>query len=41
MIRHTKTRQIGVQEINIIDIVKPITKFSATIDDPEKIDTYL
>ena len=41
MIRHTKTRQIGVQEINIIDIVKPITKFSATIDDPEKIDIYL
>ena len=41
MIRHTKTRQIGVQEINIIDIVKPITKFSATIDDPEQIDIYL
>ena len=25
-IKNTKKRQIGVQEINIIDIVKPITK---------------
>ena len=41
MIQNTKTRQIGVQEINITDIVKPITKFSATIKDPNKIDIYL
>ena len=30
-IQNTKKRQIGVQEINIIDIVKPITKFSVMI----------
>ena len=28
MINKTKTRQIGVQEINIVDIVKKITKKS-------------
>jgi len=27
-------RQLGDQEINIIDIVRPITKFAATIDNP-------
>ena len=41
MINKTKTRQIGVQEINIIDLVKPVTKFAETIDDPNKIDLYL
>ena len=34
-------RQIGVQEINIIDIVKPITKFSIMITDPNSINYYL
>ena len=37
----TKKRQIGVQEINIIDIVKPITKFSKMITDPNTIEYYL
>ena len=36
-IKKTKKRQIGVQEINIIDIVKPITKFSIMITDPNAI----
>ena len=40
-IRKTKKRQIGVQEINIIDIVKPITKFSKMITDPNSINLYL
>ena len=40
-IKKTKKRQIGVQEINIIDIVKPITKFSIMIKDPEMINFYL
>ncbi len=40
-IQKTKKRQIGVQEINIIDIVKPITKFSKMITDPNSIDYYL
>ena len=40
-IQNTKKRQIGVQEINIIDIVKPITKFSKLITDPNTINFYL
>ena len=40
-IKKTKKRQIGVQEINIIDIVKPITKFSKMITDPNSINYYL
>ena len=40
---HTKNkkRQVGVQEINIIDLVKPITKFSKMVTDPNKINYYL
>jgi len=30
-------RQLGDQEINIVDIVRPITKFAAVIDDPKKV----
>ena len=41
MIQNTGTRQIGVQEINISDIVKPITKHAATIENPEDIDIHL
>ena len=41
MINKTKTRQIGVQEINIIDIVKPITKYAKTVLNPKMIDIYL
>ena len=40
-IQKTKKRQIGVQEINIIDIVKPITKFSKMITDSNTINFYL
>ncbi len=40
-IKETKKRQIGVQEINIIDLVKPITKFSKMITDPLTINYYL
>ena len=40
-IKKTKKRQIGVQEINIIDIVKPITKFCKMITDPYSINYYL
>ena len=32
-----KTRQIGFQETNIVDIVKPITKFSYQIKNPNEI----
>ena len=41
LINKTKTRQIGVQEINIIDLVKPITKYAKTILDPKMIDIHL
>ena len=41
MINNTKTRQIGVQEINIIDIVRPITKYSHVLKNPEEIDIVL
>jgi len=40
-IKKTKKRQIGVQEINIIDIAKPITKFSKMITDANSINFYL
>ena len=40
-IKKTGTRQIGVQEINISDIVKPITKFAFTIQNAGEIDIYL
>jgi len=34
-------RQLGDQEINIIDIVKPVTKYAAMVHRPEKIKYYL
>jgi acetolactate synthase-1/2/3 large subunit len=34
---YSRTRQIGPQEINIIDMVKPITKYAVTVMKPEKI----
>lgn len=37
LIKKTGLRQIGIQETNIIDTVKSITKFSITVDKPEKI----
>ena len=34
---YSKSRQLGPQEINIIDVVKPITKYAVTIMKPEDI----
>lgn len=34
---YSKLRQLGDQEINIIDMVKPVTKYAVTIDKPEDI----
>lgn len=39
--RHLGLRQLGDQEINIIDIVRPVTKYAAMIRDPEKIRWHL
>ncbi len=41
MINKTNTRQVGVQEINIIDLVKPITKYAKVISNPNEIDIIL
>lgn len=37
----TSLRQLGDQEINIVDIVKPITKYAVTVLDPTKIKYHL
>lgn len=34
-------RQLGVQEINIVDIVKPITKYAVMVRDPNRIKYHL
>ncbi len=40
-IQKTRKRQIGVQEINIIDVVRPVTKFSKMVTNPDHINFYL
>ncbi len=35
------TRAIGFQELNIIDLIKPITKYAVTIEDPKTIRYHL
>ena len=34
---YTRLRQLGEQEINIIDMVKPVTKYAVTVDEPDRI----
>ncbi|MBH66791.1 MAG: acetolactate synthase [Rhodospirillaceae bacterium] len=36
-IKDTGLRQLGVQEINIVDIVQPITKYATMLEDPNNI----
>jgi len=36
-----RLRQLGDQEINIVDIVKPVTKYAETVLEPEKIKYHL
>ncbi len=38
---HLNLRQLGDQEINIIDIVQPITKYAISIDDPHSVRYHL
>lgn len=38
---NTKVRQVGIQEFNISNLVKDITKFSITVDNPQLIKFYL
>ncbi len=37
----TGVRQMGVQEVDIVSIVKPLTKYAVTIDQPESIRYHL
>jgi len=39
-LRGRPLRQSGVQEVDVVSMVKPITKFSATIDSPENARKY-
>ena len=39
--KHPGLRTLGVQEINIVDIVKPITKYAVIVDKPEDIKFHL
>jgi|TARA_Y100000294_G_scaffold56423_1_gene53438 acetolactate synthase-1/2/3 large subunit len=36
-IKGTNLRQLGIQEINIVDIVKPITKYAVMVERPEDV----
>lgn len=38
---HPGLRSLGVQEINIVDIVRPITKYAIMIDDPNQVRYHL
>lgn len=38
---NTKLRQRGIQEVDIISLVKPITKYAAMVTDPNKIKYHL
>lgn len=37
----TGLRQYGIQEINIIDLIKPVTKYAVMIDDPKMVKYHL
>ena len=41
LIGNTGLRQFGIQEINITDIVKPITKYSVTVTEPNMIKYHM
>jgi acetolactate synthase I/II/III large subunit len=39
--RELGLRQLGDQEINIVDMVRPVTKFAAIVDEPQKVRVLL
>ena len=41
MIGKSQTRQIGIQEANILDLIKPITKYSITLNSKSNIENEL
>ena len=38
---HTGVRQMGIQEVDIVSLVTPITKYAVTVLEPERIKYYL
>ena len=41
MIGNRGVRQMGFQEINIVDMIKPITKYAVTVMEPEKVKYHM
>ena len=41
MIGKSQTRQIGIQEANILDLIKPITKYAITLNSKSNIENEL
>jgi len=39
--KDAQLRQLGVQELNIVDIVKPVTKYAVVVENPEDIRYHL
>ena len=39
--KHPGLRTLGIQEINIVDIVRPITKYAVMVEDPQDIRFHL
>lgn len=41
LIRNSGLRQYGIQEANIVELVKPVTKYAVTVDDASKIKYHM
>lgn len=41
LIKNTGLRQFGIQESDIVNLVKPVTKYAVTVEDPELIKYHL
>ncbi len=41
MLKHVGVRQMGIQEVDIVSLVKSITKYAVTVEDPEQIRYHL
>lgn len=41
MLHHTGVRQMGIQEVDIVSLVRPITKYAKTVMDPKMIRYHL
>ena len=41
LLRHTGVRQMGIQEVDIVSLVAPITKYAVTVMEPERIKYHM